>query len=311
MTARIVTWQAGAEPLGEATVAIGVFDGVHVGHQALLHATVADAAERGVQAVTLTFDRDPDQVVAPEIAAPQLLTLADKLVAIERTGIDAILVVPFTRELADLSPEAFLETVLLSALTPRAVHVGRDFRFGHLAAGDTATLERFGTAHGFDVIAHDLVTIEDAPVTSTRIRALVAAGEVAEATQLLGGRPCVTGTVHRGRGEGTALGVPTANVVPVEFAALPGDGVYAGRAILDDGSKYAAAISVGTPPMFPQAKDYLEAHLLGFAGDLYDQPVTLEFWERLRGQRRYESLDALKAAIAEDVERTRTIVDPA
>ncbi|MDR3687141.1 MAG: riboflavin biosynthesis protein RibF [Coriobacteriia bacterium] len=302
MTASITTWQPGTAPLGSAVVAIGVFDGVHLGHQALLRDTVADAKMHGVQSVAVTFDRDPDQIVSPDTAAPQLLTLSDKLAAISRTGIEAILVVPFTSALAEQAPESFLDSVLLAALTPVAVHVGSDFRFGTMATGDVSTLQRVGAARGFDVVPHDLVTDEGQAITSTRIRALVADGKIAEASRLLGGHPCVTGTVHRGRGEGASLGFPTANVVPVEFAALPGSGVYAGRAALADGSGWAAAISVGTPPMFPDAKDYLEAHLVDYEGDLYDQPLTLEFWDRIRDQQAYPDLDALKAAIAADVD---------
>ena len=307
MPARIINWQPHLEPLGPSVVAIGVFDGVHVGHQALLHDTVADARTRGVQAVVVTFDRDPDQVVSPQTAAPQLLTLADKLSAISRAGVDAILVVPFTSQVAEMAPEVFLDDVLLSALTPVAVHVGSDFRFGRMAMGDVATLRMSGASHGFDVVPHELVTADGQAVTSTRIRALVAAGKLADAVGLLGGHPCVSGTVHSGRGEGARLGFPTANVVPVEFAALPGDGVYAGRATIADGTGWAAAISVGTPPMFPQAKDHLEAHLVDFDGDLYDQPITLEFWVRLRDQQAYPSLDELKTAIAADVERSLEI----
>lgn len=307
MTARIINSQPGSEPLGSAVVTIGVFDGVHVGHQALLRDTVADALRRGVQSVAITFDRDPDQIVSPETAAPQLLTLHDKLAAMSSTGIDAILVVPFTAHIAELAPESFIDDVLLAVLTPIAVHVGRDFHFGRMAAGDVSTMQCIGMLRGFDVVPHDLVTCGGDAVTSTRIRSLVAAGRIAEAAKLLAGHPCVSGTVHRGRGEGAEFGFPTANVVPAEYAALPGDGVYAGRALLADGSQWAAAISVGTPPMFPQAKDFLEAHLVDYDGDLYGQPITLEFWERLRDLQSYASLDELTSAIARDVRRSAQI----
>jgi riboflavin kinase/FMN adenylyltransferase len=288
-------------PMGSVVVAIGVFDGVHLGHQALLAETVADAAARGVEAVAVTFDRDPDQVVAPETAAPQLLTLADKLAFISETGVDAILVIPFTHELAEKCPEEFLDSVLLVAVKPVAVHVGGDFRFGCRAEGDVATLQRIGVEHGLEVHPHDLVLVDGAPVTSSRTRALVARGDVVGAAALLGRATAVVGQVHRGRGEGASLGFPTANVVPVDFAALPADGVYAGRAILEDGGLRAAAISVGTPPTFPEARDYLEAHLIGYGGDLYGQQLTLLFFEKLRDHEAYASVDVLKAAIAEDV----------
>ena len=178
MSTRVVMWEPEMEPIGSAAVAIGVFDGVHVGHQALLAETVTDAAERGVESVAVTFDRDPDQVVSPDTAAPQLLTLADKLAFIAQTGVDAILIVPFTEDLAEMSPEEFLESVLLTGVTPLAVHVGGDFRFGRRAAGDVGDLATAGAQHGFEVDAHVLVVVDGAPVTSSRIRALVAAGDV-------------------------------------------------------------------------------------------------------------------------------------
>lgn len=307
MIASVVTWSQDMSSLGPAAVAIGVFDGVHVGHRALLQATVEDARARDIRAVAVTFDRDPDQIVSAATAAPQLLTLADKLECIAETGIDVILVVPFTPALAAMPPESFVDTVLLSSMRPLGVHVGRDFRFGARATGDVETLQRLGQNHNFEVCPHDLVEYDGGPVTSTRIRALVAQGDVVSASRLLCRHPRVSGSVHRGRGEGASLGFATANVTPVPFAALPADGVYAGRAILEDGIGWAAAISVGTPPTFPEARDYLEAHLVDFEGDLYDHAITLEFWEKLRDLGTFSSLQELTAAIAADVERTLEI----
>jgi len=302
MTASVVTWSQDMSSLGSAAVAIGVFDGVHVGHQALLRDTVDDARARNILAVAVTFDRDPDQIVSAGSAAPQLLTLADKLDCIAETGVDDILVVPFTPVLAEMAPESFVDSVLLASMRPVSVHVGRDFRFGARATGNVDTLQRLGLSYSFEVWPYNLIEVDGSPVTSTRIRALVAAGNVAAAADLLCRRPRVTGTVRRGRGEGVTLGFPTANIEPVPFAALPADGVYAGRAILEDGIEWAAAISVGTPPMFPEARDYLEAHLVDFEGDLYGQSVTLEFWEKLRDLQSYPSLEALTEAIAADVD---------
>lgn len=307
MTASIVTWSPEMSSLGTATAAIGVFDGVHVGHQALLRDAVAHARAHGVQAVAVTFDRDPDQIVSPSTAAPQLLTLADKLDFIGDTGVDVILVVPFTPMLAEMPPGSFVDAVLLAAMRPVTVHVGRDFRFGSRATGDVGTLQRLGATHGFEVCPHSLISVGGSPVTSTRIRSLVDRGDILGATELLGHRPRVCGTVHRGRGEGTKLGFPTANITPVPYAALPADGVYAGRVSLEDGVQWAAAISVGTPPSFPEARDYLEAHLIGFEGDLYDQEVTLEFFERLRELHAFDTVDGLVRAIAHDVEATLRI----
>ncbi len=307
MSARKVEWSEGMHSLGDAVVAIGVFDGVHVGHQTLLQATVAEARLQGARAVAVTFDRDPDQVVAPQTAAPQLLSLADKLRFIGETGIDTVLVIPFTLDVAALLPEVFLENVLAVAMRPVALHVGRDFRFGARASGDLQVLERFGMARGFAVTGHELVEVGGAPITSTRIRRLVASGDIAAAAALLGRAPRVSGTVRRGRGEGAAIGFPTANVLPDPYAALPADGVYAGRVVFPDGSAWAAAVSVGTPPTFPEARDYVEAHLIDFEGDLYDRTLTIEFFERLRPQQAFASLTDLTAAIAADVERALEI----
>ena len=166
-------------------------------------------------------ERDPDQVVSPQTAAPQLLALEDKLRFIGDTGIDAVLVVPFDERLARMAPESFLETVLVDAVSPVAVHVGTDFRFGFMATGDVSTLRLEGARRGFDVVPHDLVTLDGEAVTSTRIRSCVARGALDQATRLLGRPTRVRGHVHHGRGEGDSLGFPTANVEPLAFSALP------------------------------------------------------------------------------------------
>ncbi len=301
MRHRVVTWEPGMPSLGKAVVAIGVFDGVHLGHQALLRDAVGEAKAFRARSVALTFDRDPDQVVCPDVAAPQLLTLQDKCDFILETGIETVLVVPFTAELAAMAPEAFLDRVLADCCDVRAIHVGRDFRFGANASGHLDTLLAWAAEHAADVRPHALVTHEGATVTSTRIRRLVAAGDVEGAAELLGRPTRVTGAVHEGRQQGRELGFPTANVVPAEYAALPADGVYAGTATLEGGGVWPAAIAVGTPPSFPEARDYLEAHLIGFDGDLYDTELVLEFTRRIREQRAFGSLDELTSAIAADV----------
>ncbi len=311
MNRKCVTWEDGVAPLGRSVVAIGVFDGVHVGHQALLRATVQEARARTIRSVALTFDRDPDQVVTPDNAAPQLLSLNDKCGAILECGIDTVLVVPFTPAVAQMRPEDFLDAVLAQACTPVAIHVGHDFRFGAGAAGDVDALYVWGVEHGADVHPHRLVDVGSQPVSSTRIRGLVAAGDVAGAAELLGRGHRVTGTVHEGRRQGGQLGFPTANVAPAPYSALPADGVYAGRALTTEGVWWPAAISVGTPPTFPAARDYLEAHLIGYAGDLYGQTLELEFVERLRPLTGFASLEELSAAIARDVATTVEVVGEA
>lgn len=303
----MITHVRGMHELGPAVIAIGVFDGVHVGHQALVRDMIALARERDSAACVLTFDRDPDQVVTPDHPAKQLTTFEDKIAFLSDVGPDVIIVVPFDQWLASLTPDDFCIDVLLDAAEPIACVVGYDFRFGTHASGDADTLRLLGSHHGFQVVTHPLVHIDGAPVTSTRIRALVADGDVAGAAALLGRPHRLRGVVERGRGAGRALGTPTANVAVEPQYALPGEGVYAGWASAG-GARYPAAISVGLPPTFAEATSALEAHLLGFEGELYGEPIMVEFAERLRAQRAFASEEALAKAIAQDVARVREML---
>ncbi len=305
----ITWWEPGIEPLGACVAAIGVFDGVHIGHQALVRDTVALAEAEHVRSVVVTFDRDPDQVVSPATAMAQLLDLDDKLSLLASQGSDVVLVVPFTESLAGTPPLVFLDKVLLETMTPVAVAVGRDFRFGHHAEGDVGLLVRYGAAHGFDVLSHELIRDDEGPVTSTRIRRLIEAGDVSEAALLLGRPHRIRGTVVKGRGEGVELDAPTANLATAPFAALPANGVYAGRVELDGGC-YAAAVSVGRAPSFSEATAELEAHLIGFRGDLYGRTLTVELLEYLRPQKAFGTPAELAAAIRDDIERVRRMVGP-
>lgn len=307
MTKR-VDWMPDLQCTSRAVLAIGVFDGVHAGHRDLLADTVAEARRTGSASVALTFDRDPEQVLHPESASPALLTLDDRVDELCRTGVDIALVVPFTAELAALTAEQFLDDVVASSCHPVAVHVGRDFRFGARAEGDLDTLYVWGVENHVEVRPHDLLEVGGVPVTSTRIRALVDTGDVAAAAELLGRPTRVHGHVHAGRGEGADIGFATANVTPLDHACIPGDGVYAGRVRLTDGTTWPSAISVGIPPTFPEARDFLEAHLIGYEGDLYGDEVTLEFIERLRAQESFPTRSMLAEAIARDLETTREIV---
>lgn len=305
---RVVAYERGMQPLGRAVVALGVFDGVHVGHQALVQDAVSVAKRASVASVVVTFDRDPDRVLTPALAAPQLLPAEDKFDLLASLGPDAVLVVPFDDGLASLTPDAFLDDVLLPVVTPVVVVVGHDFRFGARASGDVAALERLGLARGFSVTPHELVVADGVPVTSTRIRALIVAGDVSRAATLLGRPHRLVGPVVAGRGDGRALGVPTANVAPPPEAAVPAPGVYA-CAVDIDGRRHAAGVSVGRPPSFPGAEEAVEAHLLGYEGDLYGRTLRVEFLERLRDMRPFASHDELKAAMAEDLRRAREAFD--
>lgn len=295
------------ERIGENAVALGVFDGVHIGHQTLIREAVETAADEGVSCCVVTFDRDPDQVVTPRHAAPQLTDLDDKLQLIGELGPDVILVVPFDAMLAAMSPESFIDDVLMRVLIPRVVMVGEDFRFGARAAGDVATLKACGARDGFEVIAHDLVTREGAPVTSTRIRGLVDAGEVAAAARLLGRPHRLHGEVVPGMARGRMLGAPTANIAFDERMALPGPGVYAARA-LHGSHAYRAAVSVGLPPTFADSISRFEAHLLDFDGDLYGSTLTVEFIDRIGEHRHYDSEGDLARAIGGFIASVRASV---
>ncbi|MDZ4169392.1 MAG: riboflavin biosynthesis protein RibF [Coriobacteriia bacterium] len=288
--------------LGAAVVALGAFDGVHVGHRALLGAAADHAHRLGVTSIAVTFDRDPDEILHPYAASPRLLTAAERFDRILQAGVDAVVVVPFTDATAALQPEAFLDDIICGCCDPVAVRVGEGFRFGAGGAGDIDTLYVWGVEHNIDVKPHPLIMVDGATVSSTRIRALVAHGDVASAAALLDAPHRVLGEVHHGRGLGADLGFATANVNPDTGLAIPADGVYAGRVLLQDGSSWPAAISVGTPPSFPEARDYLEAHLIGFAGDLYEQRIVIEFLDRLRDQKAFPSERELSAAIAHDIE---------
>ena len=308
---QVITDPASAPSLPDGSVVtIGAYDGVHSGHRALIEEVRRLAAARGCTTAVVTFDRHPAMVVRPE-SAPKLLTdLDQKLELLAETGVDHTLVVHFDTERAHESPEDFVEEVLVGVLRARAVVVGHDFHFGHRRRGNVELLTTLGRAYGFDVLGLTLFDDErgQAPVSSTRIRDLLAEGRVEEAAQLLGRPHEVRGVVVRGDGRGgPELGYPTANVaVPAEIQ-LPGDGIYAGWYERPNGSVHPAAISVGRRPTFYEdgADLLLEAYLLDFDGDLYGERAKVRFVARLRGEQRFDSVDALIAQMDQDVEATR------
>lgn len=289
-------------PLGAAVIAIGAFDGVHIGHQALVRDAISLAQAAGVASVVMTFEPDPEDVLFPDTAPPRLTLAAEKTALLAALEPDHVLVVAFDDKLAGLSPEAFCAGVLCASAQPHTVVVGADFRFGSHASGDVSTLRSLGALHGFTVVGHELVTAEGATVTATRIRALIADGDVAHAALLLGRPHRVVGRVEHGRGVGHSLGIPTANLAHDPAIALPAPGVYAAWAI-HGAARIPAAVSVGVPASFPHAAPALEAHLIGFEGDLYDATVAVDFVDRLREQRPFGSLEALSAAITDDISR--------
>jgi len=292
-----VTWLPDAERRPRH-IAVGEFDGVHLGHREVI---------RGADTV-LTFEPHPRTVVAPHAAPKLLTTLPIKADLIAELGVQELVVVPFDEAFARRSPQAFVDEVLVDRLGARTVAVGENFRFGHKAAGD-AELLRAQTA--FRTRVARLVELDGEIVSSTQIRALVAAGDVESANRFLGAPFQLRGPVTQGDQRGRALGYPTANLVPDPALVIPGHGVYACRAAVPDGDGrrwWPAATSIGVRPTFVTGRGVLiEAHLLGFEGDLYGRELRLVFLERLRGEKRFDSADALVEQMRADVESARRI----
>ena len=290
-----------------SVVAIGVFDGVHRGHAALIRTALKAAAERDARCVVVTFDPHPTAVVAPHAVPAQLTSVERRVELLGSLGADGVCVLPFTKELSRLGPEDFVRSVLVDHLHATAVVVGENFRFGHKAAGDTATLAKLGEELGFEVFAQALSADEEV-FSSTRVRKLVAEGDVEGAAAILGRDFGVEGTVVHGAGRGADMGTPTANIDPLPGLAVPADGVYTGWFHLGQ-RRLPAAISVGTNPTFGENERSVEALLIDFSGDLYDARVRLDFASRLRDQIAFDSVDDLVEQIETDVAQTRAALE--
>lgn len=303
------------EDLGRAlrspAVAIGNFDGVHLGHQALLAEAQRIARASDGETLALTFDPHPARFFAPELAPPMLVSLERRIELLQQFGADIVLVEPFTTEFAALSAESFIEQVLVKDIGARHVVVGADFSFGKDRRGNTGLLETMGGRLGLGLSIVPQVTAAGLVCSSTKIREFVLEGRVEGAHRLLGRPFAIDGVVVRGEGRGRTLGVPTINLCH-DGEILPKPGVYAGKARRIDGDPtwFRAAISIGTNPTFTKQGDprlFIEAHLLDFAGDLYDTRMRLAFVAHLREQQRYPTVEALLAAIQSDIARTREI----
>ena len=301
-----------------SVVTIGAYDGVHLGHRSIIDRVRKLAADRGVASALVTFDQHPARLVRPE-SAPLLLTDPDqKLELLEATGVDLVLVVRFDEERSQESPEDFVREVLVGALGAKAVVVGEDFHFGHQRRGDVALLRRMGADHGFEVdgvglLGPDGRAAGDAgQVSSTAIRRALATGEVDRAAELLGRPHEVRGLVEHGDGRGgPELGFPTANVAVPDDVLLPADGIYAGWYTRPDGTRHAAAISLGRRPTFYETAhaSLLEAHLLDFDGDLYGERARVAFVARLRGELKFDSVDDLITQMRRDCDDARRLLD--
>ncbi len=296
-----------------SVVTIGAYDGVHLGHQAVIRQVRQKASELGCDSVVITFDKHPASVVRPE-SAPKLLTNIDqKLELLAATGVDATYIVAFTDEQAHEDPADFVRRVLVDGLSARLIVIGEDFHFGYQRMGNVALLRELGRQHDFEVSPIQLIARPDdidEPVSSTAIRRALAGGQVKVVARLLG-RPYETrGVVIHGDTRGGQIGFPTANIEVSNVMCLPADGVYAGRCTLPDGTRYGCAINLGRRPTFFEHADHsiLEAHLIDFTGDLYDQELRVSFEHFLRSERKFENLDALKAQLGVDVAHARSMM---
>ena len=289
-------------------VAVGNFDGVHIGHQAIFASARKEALARGCSVLVLTFAQHPVSRLQPHRAPSPLMTLEDRLGTIGDLGVDSALVLPFEDELASMPPETFVRKVLVGALKASAVVVGRGWRFGRDRAGDDVLLADLGRRYGYDVFPVPGVLHGGLPVSSTRIRESLARGDVVLARELLGRPHYLRGVVVEGRGTGRRLGFPTVNLASGEVM-LPSRGVYAAgcRAGSWEGP---AAVNIGVRPTFGNGVDLLEAHLLGFDGHLYGVTVTLAFQARLREELAFSSAAELSAQIRADVARVSEQYDP-
>jgi riboflavin kinase/FMN adenylyltransferase len=294
---------AAARAVGSTAVALGTFDGVHLGHRAILRTAVERGRALGLVAVACTFDPHPLEVLQPGRAPGAITTLDERLALMAETGLDGTLVIEFTTATAALEPEVFVTDVLAGRLRAREVVVGFNHTFGRGARGNVELLGKLGERLGFRTDVVPPFSVDGTPVSSSAIRAALAAGEVERATALLGRPYTVAGEVVTGAMRGRTLGFPTANVRP-DHPILLKVGVYACR-VQADGVEHGAVVNVGVRPTFGENALAIEAHLFDFAGDLYGRHLRVAFVSRVRDERRFESVDALRAQIAADLNEAR------
>ena len=298
---------------GECVVTIGVFDGVHRGHQRIVGRAAQVGEQRGLPVVAITFDPHPDEVTRPGSHPPFLCSARRRAELLGGLGIDAVCVLPFTLEFSRLAPDDFVRTVLVERMHAAVVVVGEDFRFGHKAAGDVQLLAKLGEKYEFTTEGMPLLVADGTTLSSTSIRQMLAEGDVAAAAKALGRPHRVEGVVVRGHQRGRALGFPTANLETPPHTAIPADGIYAGwLASLDDEGRdvqrWPAAISIGTNPTFGEGEQTVEAYALDRTDlDLYGVHAAIDFAARLRGTLRFDSVDALVEQMHRDVDQAREL----
>ena len=284
-------------------LALGMFDGVHLGHRALLDLTREEADQRGVEAAVWTFDRIPVAVLQPEKGILQLSTEEERLDLLEEAGMDRTFLIPFDRETAAVEAETFLREVR-DLLKPVCLVAGYDYSFGRFGRGNTGMLEAFGRENGIDVRIVPPVEADGSKISSTRIREELAAGNVRKAAELLGHPYGIAGQVVRGKGVGHTLGYPTANIGISAEKLLPAYGVYACELVWED-QKHSAVVNIGLQPTLPSGNVTVEAFIPDGEYDLREKQVNLLLKERLRGEKKFESVDALKKQIAEDIKQAK------
>jgi phosphoribosyl 1,2-cyclic phosphate phosphodiesterase len=300
--------QGGArgEPGRGSVIAIGTFDGIHLGHQEVLRFAIARAKECGAVSTALTFEPLPLKVLRPELAPPRISTNQQRMDWFGAMGIEAAVVLPFTMELAELPPEDFVDQILVRELQVRAVVVGDNFRFGHRQAGDVKLLRELGMRQGFEVVVHTPVMLGREIVSSTLVRKLVAEGDVRHAARALGRPFVLTGEVVSGTGSGRRFTFPTLNLKP-EQELLPGRGVYITRTVLEgETSSHRSVTNVGMRPTFNGTGFNVETHLLDYSGNFAPKRIEVRFWKRLREEKKFVGAEELKAQIAKDIAKANT-----
>jgi riboflavin kinase / FMN adenylyltransferase len=292
-----------------SVIAIGNFDGIHLGHRRVLEYCIGLARETGAVATALTFEPPPLKVLRPEAAPLRISTNRQRMKWFEALGVGAAVVLPFTMELARLTPEDFVEDILVRELEVKAVAVGDNFRFGHKQAGNVKFLRELGMRNGFEVIVHDPVKIRGEIVSSTLIRKLVAEGDVMHAARLLGRPFVLTGEVVPGTGTGRKFTFPTLNLRP-EQELLPARGVYITRTVLDgETSSHRSVTNVGMRPTFDGTRLVVETHLLDYSGSYAPKRIEIRFWKKLREEKKFSGAEELKAQIAKDIGKANAFFD--
>ena len=286
-----------------SVVALGTFDGVHLGHRAILGTAVTHAREAGLQALACTFEQHPIEILQPARAPRSITTVEERLALIAETGVDGVVVLSFTPELAAVEPEAFVKEVLLGRLRAQQIVVGFNHRFGRGARGDAGLLQELASRLGFQAHVVPPLTVGGVPVSSSEVRTALQRGDVVAAARFLGRPYAIGGTVTSGAGRGRTLGFPTANLAPDGNLLIP-RGVYGCLAHVD-AVVHPTVVNIGVRPTFAETTLAIEAHLLDFTGDLYGRRMRLDFMLHLREEMRFPSVEDLKAQIARDVEAAR------